>query len=298
MTRKEAIKIVKEFINGTCLHMVGREALETLIPELRESEDERTRKEIICFIEYEEARGNIPDKWYQAKRPGVWISYLEKQKESEEELSESEDERIRKVIVKSIEEDSSVYEQEISKESMLAWLKKQKEQKSRIDACGFPLRDEGESACSYLERCLSPDMRNIWYEACSEIKEKQQEQKLVDDNQIFLKGLMRVRDDKTLTEWEKQFDNIADKYAHNKNKEGYNQSWYTKERAAEMLHFAKKELEQKPTECIKTEELAKHIKAEFESFRNLLKKKGIDYQPAETYWTDFARLFVSSANKR
>jgi hypothetical protein len=55
--------------------------------------------------------------------------------------------------------------------------------------------------------------------------------------------------------------------------------------------------EQKPAECIKTEELAEHIKAEFESFRNLLKKKGIDYQPAEAYWADFARLFVSSAKK-
>lgn len=177
MTREEAIKVIK---SATVYTPEEMKALEILIPELRKSEDERIRKEIICFIEYEEARGNIPDKWYQAKRPGIWISYLEKQKEGKEELSESENERIRKVIVKSIEEDSSVYEQEVSKESMLAWLKKQKEQKSRIDACGFPLRDEEESACSYLERCLSPDMRNIWYEACSEIKEKQKEQKPAD----------------------------------------------------------------------------------------------------------------------
>lgn len=41
MTREEAIKIVKEFINGTCLHLVDQEALETLIPELAENEDER-----------------------------------------------------------------------------------------------------------------------------------------------------------------------------------------------------------------------------------------------------------------
>ena len=40
------------------------------------------------------------------------------------ELAESEDERIRKAIIKSIEEDSSVYEQEVSKEQMLAWLEK------------------------------------------------------------------------------------------------------------------------------------------------------------------------------
>ncbi len=51
MTREEAIKIIKEFINGTCLHTVDQEALETLIPELKESEDERIRKEIVDHFE-------------------------------------------------------------------------------------------------------------------------------------------------------------------------------------------------------------------------------------------------------
>lgn len=164
-------------------------------------------------------------------------------------FTQSEDDRVLNALITHIR----IYEGDfttvgITRSEILDYLEKKKEQKSRIDACGFPLRDEGESACSYLERCLSPDMRNIWYEACSEIKEKQKEQKFVDDNQEFLKGLVRIRDDKTLTEWEKKFDDIADKYAHNKNKEGYNESWYTKERAAEMLHFAKKELEQKSAE--------------------------------------------------
>lgn len=45
---------------------------------------------------------------------------------------ESEDERIRKAIIRSIEEDSSVYEQEVSKEQMLAYLEKQKEQKPNL----------------------------------------------------------------------------------------------------------------------------------------------------------------------
>jgi len=40
MTREESIKIVKEFINGTCLHLVDQEALKTLIPELKESKGE------------------------------------------------------------------------------------------------------------------------------------------------------------------------------------------------------------------------------------------------------------------
>lgn len=98
------------------------------------------------------------------------------------ELSESEDERIRKEIIRIVDiwTNSSPVVNGIPRETLLAYLEKQKEQKSRIDACGFPLREEGESACSYLERCLAPDMRHIWYEACSEIKEKQKEQKPVE----------------------------------------------------------------------------------------------------------------------
>lgn len=40
----------------------------------------------------------------------------------------------------------------------------------KIDACGFPIREKEETACGYLERCLAPDMRHVWYEACDEIK--------------------------------------------------------------------------------------------------------------------------------
>ena len=60
------------------------------------------------------------------------------------------------------------------------------------------------------------------------------------------------------------------------------------------IAWLEKQGEQKP---ITDENLAEHIKAEFESFRNLLKKKGIDYQPEQVYWDTFARLFVSSARK-
>ena len=44
-------------------------------------------------------------------------------------------------------------------------------------------------------------------------------------------------------------------------------------------------------------ELADHIKEEFEVFRTLLKKKGIDYEPQRNYWETFARLFISSAKR-
>ncbi len=71
MTREEAIKTIYE-------------ALETLIPELSsESEDERTRKEIIDFIQWAEDRGMTRHDYHQAKRPAVWIAYLEKQKKQD-----------------------------------------------------------------------------------------------------------------------------------------------------------------------------------------------------------------------
>lgn len=54
--------------------------------------------------------------------------------------------------------------------------------------------------------------------------------------------------------------------------------------------------EQKPIE-FKNDELVEIIKGEFEGFRNLLKKKGIDYEPQRGYWEGFARLFDSSARE-
>lgn len=45
------------------------------------------------------------------------------------ELAESEDERIRKAIINSVETDSSVYESSVSPHDMIVWLKKQGKQK-------------------------------------------------------------------------------------------------------------------------------------------------------------------------
>ena len=80
MTREEAIEIVKKhgiLADGTKFESALRE----LIPELRESEDERIRKEIIDFVQWAEDRGMTRYDYHQAKRPAVWIAYLEKQKE-------------------------------------------------------------------------------------------------------------------------------------------------------------------------------------------------------------------------
>ena len=55
-------------------------ALTEIFPELRESEDERIRKELIDFIQWSEDRGMTRHDFHQAKRPSEWIAWLEKQK--------------------------------------------------------------------------------------------------------------------------------------------------------------------------------------------------------------------------
>lgn len=72
MKKEEAIKILRE-THDSALFSV-RTALETLIPELRESEDERVRKAIINYILYK-ADGVSEEDEHK------WISWLEKQKE-------------------------------------------------------------------------------------------------------------------------------------------------------------------------------------------------------------------------
>lgn len=50
-----------------------------IFPELRESEDERIRKELIEFIKWSVDRHFMREDFHQAKRPSEWIAYLEKQ---------------------------------------------------------------------------------------------------------------------------------------------------------------------------------------------------------------------------
>ena len=93
MTREEAIKIL---MSAAVWDDDEREALGILIPELKESEDERIRKEIIEFISWAESRGSVRSDWHQKKCPGNWIAYLEKQKDASKAIEAVE--RIDKYI--------------------------------------------------------------------------------------------------------------------------------------------------------------------------------------------------------
>ena len=74
MEKKEAMKILKDFHDKSALFSV-RTVLDVIIPELRESEDDRIRKEIIKFLE-------LPHRQFVGERcQEEWIAWLEKQGE-------------------------------------------------------------------------------------------------------------------------------------------------------------------------------------------------------------------------
>lgn len=77
MEKKEAMKILKDFHDKSALFSV-RTALETIFPELRESEDEKIRKELLSFCQ--NRADNYPnDPKY--KNISAWIAWLKKQGE-------------------------------------------------------------------------------------------------------------------------------------------------------------------------------------------------------------------------
>lgn len=72
MTREEALKIVSNIYQTD----KEKEALGVLIPELADSEDERTRKELVDFLHSPFIKENLTDE-----KVAPWLAYLEKLKE-------------------------------------------------------------------------------------------------------------------------------------------------------------------------------------------------------------------------
>ena len=133
MTREEAINEIKswDFLEGKEI-----EAIHTLIPELRETEDERIRKELIEFLDgvWHLGKNANFDKWDKADCT-KWIAWLKKQKEciaGGGKTSADEDERIRKWIInliKEVEYDEDWCVKSVDCNKAVAYLEKQKEQK-------------------------------------------------------------------------------------------------------------------------------------------------------------------------
>lgn len=80
MEKKEAMKILKDFHDKSALFSV-RTALDTIIPELKESKDERIRKKLLSSFKDIMADADEDELWYGLPYNDI-ISWLEKQGES------------------------------------------------------------------------------------------------------------------------------------------------------------------------------------------------------------------------
>ena len=80
MNREEAIKIVKSHYPAN--KQMLNEALEFLIPELKESEDEKIRKDLIAFLDeiWHLGKNANSDKWDKCDC-SKWLAWIEKQGE-------------------------------------------------------------------------------------------------------------------------------------------------------------------------------------------------------------------------
>ena len=76
----EALKRAKAAIDIAADKDLVGGVVRTIFPQIRESEDDRIRKELIEFIKWSVDRHFMRQDFHQAKRPSEWIAYLEKQK--------------------------------------------------------------------------------------------------------------------------------------------------------------------------------------------------------------------------
>lgn len=104
MDKQEAKKILKEFHDKSALFSV-RTALETVLPELKESEDERIRQELITHC-----RNTRCVTEEGAERIAKWIAWLEKQGEQEPIKWKDSDEKYLFWALLSIQKDIAASE--------------------------------------------------------------------------------------------------------------------------------------------------------------------------------------------
>ena len=314
MTREEAVKRLKERIDRQALLLDDEDmaALTELVPELAESEDERIRKGLIEALKTSKTVGELKFILPEPTRKEC-IAYLEKQKEQkpiQEKLSYEE-------LVRNAEEEVNVLYPNNEEEGTEAWYRREclREHymkgavRAAMEILDIKEQKKQKPQYIYLKFREGDTIQKITGDrdivTIAEVNTDAEEYRLTNSGFIPFKyeHLWYLIEQKP-AEWSYPYgeNETVDRLvsiAECLEMDGdclFN--GYSGTECGKFLRdLARKQIECKPAECIKTEELAEHIKAEFESFRNLLKKKGIDYQPAEAYWTDFARLFVSSAKK-
>ncbi len=120
---KEAINAAKQLHSLSWISPELKSTLENDFPELKESEDEKIRKELISFL-----RTGQPYFCPNTNKRTEWANWVEKQKEQKE----SEDEKVRKAIWQVLSKGEStkvLNAMGVQLSDAFAYLEKQKEQK-------------------------------------------------------------------------------------------------------------------------------------------------------------------------
>ena len=123
MERKEAIDVIKNNWPDSSFTML-REALETLIPELKESEDERIRKELIENVRELSKMYDTLQTEKEYSKVQSWIAWLEKQGEQNPVWSEEDEKMLNDAIGAVGAADYYTYD---DKQEIENWLKSLKE---------------------------------------------------------------------------------------------------------------------------------------------------------------------------
>jgi len=187
------------------------------------------------------------------------------------ELAESEDERIRKSLIDNFKHYSCTSDGTPSYK-VLAWLEKQKESLHIQETCKEKADsftdDENERIRRFIQDRLTDRLWNpTWKFSRDDVLAYLERQK-----DLFKEGRGLYMYD------------------------GENVTLICASPVENPYDFAISQQEQKPVQ-FKDDELVEIIRGEFEGFRRLLKKKGIDYEPQRGYWEGFARLFDSCAKE-
>jgi len=241
----KALAKARNIVNSINVGLIGKDSFEAVFPELKESEDERTRNELIAFIEQAIHRGGgtpIPKE-----KEDKWLAYLEKQKETlhiqetckenADSFTDDEDERIRKAIINLVETefgDRFPFDG-FTREQMLAWLEKQGEQKCTAEEvlikAGLKPYKDGDQWCILLGDNIQEGIcgfgntiDDALYAFLNDLIKSQKEQKPVDKVEPkFHEGEWIVRDlDNTCYQIKKCILNVTNnKYGYDLTSGGY-----------------------------------------------------------------------------
>lgn len=185
----EYMRTVYPTLNG-----VDKEDVEHYFSELKESEDEENIMEaIIALIEFGlEDKSAIAPGYNVTKEQSIaWLKNKCKQKS---ELKESEDEKVRKHLLKHFRNKTKNEWNGIPVKNILSWLEKQGEQKS----VGIPMtldeaiahckeKSSGDSACASQHRQLAQ-----WLTELKEYKEKKSAK--LDEDEKMIKTVITIFD--------------------------------------------------------------------------------------------------------